>query len=525
MSLSDGQVLTTTSAGVTSWQNPIGGSTGFQGATGFIGATGFTGSTGFIGATGVTTTVTGLSLNAQGAIVLSQSGNPTTLTTTGKAWLIGGNTGVGSTGFIGTVNTDDFIIKTGGSANTNERMRVMGGVTGFAGQIVMNRVSPVSDDVFSVFGNGATGFISVRGNVAIHGYVNNAIGIGVFGQSDNLVGGIGVKGTTSSGAGFGVLGTSTATIGGAGVRGETSTPNGYGVQGISRGATGFSYGVYGQNASNNGASIYAYNISTVAPSAGTVGAAISSQNDYINTSGSAVSLAILGLADGISTVTSLSTSNHNGCGVYGGSKNIGIIGNSQGSGDNCWGGLFSNTQGGASGFLRAYAYVGGQGQLGTNGSSIAYKILGLGTVSTIVKDVNNNERIMYAPEGPECLFEDHGIGQLTNGFCQITLDPVFSYNIIVCVGDPNHIRDHPLRVYIQLEDDCNGVFVTNKTQIGFNVQERLGGTSNAKFSYRVTGNRRTCPLGPYCCLRLEPHGDSNSVASEASLPGSYRDMR
>lgn len=48
---------------------------------------------------------------------------------------------------------------------------------------------------------------------------------------------------------------------------------------------------------------------------------------------------------------------------------------------------------------------------------------------------------------------------------------------------------HPLRVFIQLEGDCNGVFVTNKTATGFDVQELNHGTSNTNFSWHIVCNR------------------------------------
>lgn len=122
--------------------------------------------------------------------------------------------------------------------------------------------------------------------------------------------------------------------------------------------------------------------------------------------------------------------------------------------------------------VRVAAYVGGT----------QYKVIGTGTVSTIVKDVNNSEKVMFAPEAPEVLFEDYGKGQLVNGTAYIQLDPTYANNIVVN-------GKHDLRVFIQLEGDCNGVYVTNKTKNGFEVKELSGGTSNVKFSYHVVGNR------------------------------------
>ena len=89
---------------------------------------------------------------------------------------------------------------------------------------------------------------------------------------------------------------------------------------------------------------------------------------------------------------------------------------------------------------------------------------------------------MFCPEAPEIFFQDHGSGKLVNGKIHIELDPIFAKNIVVN-------EKHPLRVYVQLEGDCKGVYVTNKTQTGFDVIELNGGNSNIEFSWFVNANR------------------------------------
>lgn len=113
-----------------------------------------------------------------------------------------------------------------------------------------------------------------------------------------------------------------------------------------------------------------------------------------------------------------------------------------------------------------------------------YKINGPGNVSTIVdgSQGKQDKRIMFCPEMPEIFFMDVGQGQLQNGRAYITLDPIFAKNIVVNC-------QHPLRVIIQLQDECNGVRVTNKSQNGFEVVELHNGTSNARFTYFVIANR------------------------------------
>jgi len=123
-----------------------------------------------------------------------------------------------------------------------------------------------------------------------------------------------------------------------------------------------------------------------------------------------------------------------------------------------------------------YAYVGAISG-GTN-----YKIVGTGSVSTIVTNKENKRVAMYCPEAPEIFFQDYGSAQLQGGRVHVTLDPTFSKNIAVS-------SKHPLRVMITLNDECNGVYVTNRTATGFDVVELNKGKSNAAFTYEVVANR------------------------------------
>ena len=111
-----------------------------------------------------------------------------------------------------------------------------------------------------------------------------------------------------------------------------------------------------------------------------------------------------------------------------------------------------------------------------------YKVYGSGTVSTIVDKPEGGKAVMFAPESPEILLTDYGTGKLTDGKAHIDIDPVFANNIHVS-------EDHPLKVFVQLEGECNGVYVTNKTQYGFDVIELNKGESNVSFSYSIVANR------------------------------------
>ena len=111
-----------------------------------------------------------------------------------------------------------------------------------------------------------------------------------------------------------------------------------------------------------------------------------------------------------------------------------------------------------------------------------YKIIGDGTVSTTVKDANGNKVVMHCTETPENLFEDYGTAQLINGRVTIQIDPIFSKNIMVD-------EKHPLKVFVQLEGECKGVYVTNKSATSFEVVELQGGQSNTPFSFSIVATR------------------------------------
>lgn len=144
-----------------------------------------------------------------------------------------------------------------------------------------------------------------------------------------------------------------------------------------------------------------------------------------------------------------------------------------------YGGYFN----GGVGAGQAYAYVGikynanAAGGGGTN-----YKIIGNGTNSTMILDEENKPRVLFSPEAPEILFEDYGTAQLVNGEVYVEIDPVLKKALYVD-------ESHPLKVFIQLEGDCAGVFVTDKSVDGFKVKELARGSSNVKFSWHIVANR------------------------------------
>ncbi|HEX8268289.1 MAG TPA: hypothetical protein VF581_00240 [Flavobacterium sp.] len=190
------------------------------------------------------------------------------------------------------------------------------------------------------------------------------------------------------------------------------------------------------------------------------------------------------------------STNATGFGVFG--RNLNPIGTGIIGAGNNFGGFYLNagsggafagtttgvyayyTSGVGQGILVQDAFA-GQWNIGFYNGAL-YKIIGQGAVSTIVKDLENQDVVMHCTETPENLFEDYGTGQLITGKAHIIIDPILAKNIIVN-------EQKPLKVFVQLEGECNGVYVTNKTAQSFDVIELQGGTSNTKFSYSIVATR------------------------------------
>jgi hypothetical protein len=185
--------------------------------------------------------------------------------------------------------------------------------------------------------------------------------------------------------------------------------------------------------------------------------------------------------------------NANGTGVYGLGNNTSGAGSYLAAGS---GGAFTGLATG----VYAYSTTGGAGQaIYTNqfgaiarvnywSGALQYKILGTGTVSTIAKDVNGNKVVLHASEAPEIYFEDFGQGELVNGKAHIEIDPIVAKNVTIN-------EKHPLRVFIQLEGECNGVKVVNKTTNSFDVVELANGNSSLTFQWHIVCNRADEDLG------------------------------
>ncbi|HPQ09000.1 MAG TPA: hypothetical protein PK995_07205 [Bacteroidia bacterium] len=375
------------------------------------------------------------------------------------AWLTTGNAStIAGTNFLGTTNAVDLVIKT----NNTERMRVTSG-----GQVVVNNTTPLASDMFSSYAN-ATGAIN-----AISGYATAANSYGVLGRNSSATG-FGVLGFNSNISGTGVLGAGnnvTPNYLGGGSGGAFSSSN-VGVYGYGN-TTSLSWGVYGNSAANDGTGVVG--ICNGATGTGVYGGA--------STSGGVGIYAF--------------NSNASGTGLVAGGNNILPWYLMSGSGGAFTGNpygitVFKNgalTNGQWAGYFIASTTSNVGVVIAGRNAGINYKILNLGAfggnVSTDVwgeSNDPNDRKIMFCPEASEILLQDIGKGKLVNGKCHIDLDPIFAKNIIV--ND-----EHPLRVFIQLRGNCNGVYVTNESKYGFDVIELNNGTSNVEFNYMVVANR------------------------------------
>ena len=411
-------------------------------------------------------TLTTPTFNANGTVTVNGttgSGGP--VTTTAGAWLITGNTALAAN-YIGTNNAIDFRMYT----NNLERMRILS-----AGQVVVNGTAPFGGtSVFSSFATGANEAIAGVSNTSVNSIHSQQTGTGraFFGGIFNAAStASAIHGQTDGGTGRGVIGIHVGTGGGVGVQGQTSSATAIGVFGVNTSTAATATSVYGQ-ISGNGVGVFGN--STVAGTSsgmGVIGQAAGSRGMgafFYNSN--ATGTGVVAGGNGLATTYFLTT----GTGGSFNGRQTGVYGFAWGGNTTASeGGYFRDSVTAAQDVnVRVAAYVAGT----------QYKIIGGGTVSTVIKDANNNEKIMFAAEAPEVLLEDYGIGQLENGKAIITLDPIFSNNITVN-------EKHELRVFIQLEGDCNGVYVINKSKMGFEVKELAGGNSNVKFSYHVVGNR------------------------------------
>ncbi len=360
--------------------------------------------------------------------------------TGGKDWSLLGNAGTtAGTNFLGTTDAQDLVFKT----NTTERARFLS-----TGPFLVNATAQLSTEQMRVSG-GSNYAIRAENNSAsdVIWAQNNGSGDGVhgsaYGNGDAIYGYAGGTGTGISGysvSGDGAAGTAnTSTTFGGSFYNTNSSGTGLISTGNALGGTYLTGGT--GIAANGNSGLFAYGKSTTGT--GVIG--VGNNNTAINTLAAGSGAAFTGTTTGIYA--------------------------------------YYTTAGDGQGLLIQDAY-GAQWNVGAwwGAGGGYFKIIGNGSVSTIVKDLNDEPVVMICPESPEAWYQDYGEGKLINGKAHITLDPIFVKNILVD-------SIHPIKVFVQLEGNCNGVYVTNKTQESFDVIELQNGTSNVKFSYTVVASK------------------------------------
>lgn len=351
----------------------------------------------------------------------------------GLDWSLQGNSGTNNgTDFLGTTDAEPLVVK----VNNIERIRM--GTT----ETVVNEDAQNYD--FRVEGTNETHMLFVDSSDD-HVYIRAAspfptvdMFASVAAANDYPINGY------ASGTGWGLYGQNDETSGGGyGAVGISyNSDDGHGVGGVANGGTvvtsvvGFATGVVG-----NGSEIGVYGQTT-------------------NTSGERYGGYFVGGDISTSTTPLALIAGDDGTDKFGGYFD--------GNSDN-------NSGGGGGNAGEDYAFVG----IRTGGTT--YKIVGTGSNSTMVNH-EGQKRVLFSPEAPEILFQDFGTAKLVNGEAYITIDPILAENIYVD-------ETHPLKVFIQLEGDCKGVYVTDKSGDGFRVKELQGGNSNIDFSWQLVATR------------------------------------
>ncbi len=192
----------------------------------------------------------------------------------------------------------------------------------------------------------------------------------------------------------------------------------------------------------------------------------------LNVSGGTYGVIGRGTGSGVYGIGSITGSS---IGVQGAGGTYGVLGNGSSYG------VY-----GTSGNFGVYGY-GSWGVYGqtnaANGNWAVYADGNIGATGTIGAMAFPNGRAVsvYAMASPENWFEDFGSGQLKVGLATITLDATFAQTVSPEVG---------YHVFVTPNGDCEGLYVAQKTTMGFQVRELHGGKSSVAFDYRIVAKRK-----------------------------------
>lgn len=117
-----------------------------------------------------------------------------------------------------------------------------------------------------------------------------------------------------------------------------------------------------------------------------------------------------------------------------------------------------------------------EGNLGVSGDLIVN-----GQKNAAVRTLDGRDVTVSSIESPGVWLEDFGSAQLSVGTTLVEIEPTFRQVA-------NTIQDY--HVFVTPEGDCNGLYVSEKSDGSFRVSELRKGTSSVVFSYRIVAKRR-----------------------------------
>lgn len=313
------------------------------------------------------------------------------------------------------------------------------------------------------------------------------------GNTSLLYGNVGI-GTTSPGAKLDVAGKIIASGGsGNAIVGTSSSPlnAGAAVYGISNAGSGTGVGVYGATncpGDATGSAMGVYGWATSSTAAGGSAFGVLGRCNSAPVSGADAAAGVFGWGEvGSGRVYGVWGETNSGTDYVSGVNGVntsttgvtrGVIGD------------VKSTTAGAAGVLGAAPNTGAvRGVMGFCHSTTGYAIysdgnfaVAPGYAKNAIVEVSTGTVKLYSQESPEVWFEDFGEGQLNGGKVHVELDPLFLETVTIN-------EQYSMKVFVQLNDECEGVFVKRGTK-GFDVIELNNGKSNANFTYRIVAKRK-----------------------------------
>jgi hypothetical protein len=417
--------------------------------------------------------------------------------------------------------TGSGIVATMPTPATSYIPAILGNATNTAGYGIGVQGISAAGGGFGVFGMDTNSANSTNG-YGVHGETRTSYGAGVSGSAGSILSGasaVGVLGISSTSNGIGVDGYESSSTSGIGVRGITNGSSGVGVLGRWLAGSAFEgagVGVWGDSstglgvlgttdnsqgvagwATNNGTAVYAnsYNGN---------GLFATSTNNWAVVGNSPFSGGVYGISQSIAgTYGAYAYGSQSGAGfttvgVWGDTgfgNGFGVVGTAD-NGNSFFGKnntvnhetLYVENDSGFSGGFTPYAarfagpgsstycYIARDGHDNGTGDLVC-----TGSKSAAVPVDGNRMVRLYAVEAADNWFEDAGSGQLSNGSASVALDNVFAQTVN---GDVEY------HVFITPNGECEGLYVTHKGALGFEVHELHGGHSNIPFDYRIMARRK-----------------------------------